>query len=204
MELTIVFILFLFAGCCFWLVSLMNKSENNGEQKRLIKVEELIKEKQIQIGKRFDSKSRFTIIHDFKNSCFWGIFGLTQYAVKRINYSDILKVELKEDEIPINVTSRTSQIGGAIVGGALAGGTGAIIGGLSGKQIQKRTVSSIKLIVTVDDLNRPFLEFIFASFYKPVETTSREYNDAHSEAFTWFKTMEVLINRNEKGQNEKA
>lgn len=111
-----------------------------------------------------------------------------------------MQVELTEDDASISVTSRGSQLGGAIVGGALAGGVGAVIGGLSGKQTQKRTVKSIKLVITLDDLDNPFFNIEFARFPKPVETSNREYIVAHQDAFTWFKLMEVIIKRTEQEQ----
>ena len=55
---------------------------------------------------------------------------LRSYSLK-----DLLQVEIIEDNVTITKTSRTSQVGGAIVGGMLAGGVGAVIGGLSGKDL---------------------------------------------------------------------
>ena len=53
------------------------------------------------------------------------------------NYRDILSSEVLIDGNEVVKTSRTSQIGGALVGGILAGGVGAIIGGLSAEQTKE-------------------------------------------------------------------
>ncbi|WP_346200677.1 hypothetical protein NSQ96_05235 [Caldifermentibacillus hisashii] len=178
---------------------LINNVEGKIESDRISKVEELISRHNIKISKRYDAMLGFTLINDTENKCLWCIYGGSN-TVKRMKYRDIMQVELTEDDASISVTSRGSQLGGAIVGGALAGGVGAVIGGLSGKQTQKRTVKSIKLVITLDDLDNPFFNIEFARFPKPVETSNREYIVAHQDAFTWFKLMEVIIKRTEQEQ----
>lgn len=46
-----------------------------------------------------------------------------------IAHRDILSVEVFEDGASVTKTSRSSQLGGALVGGLVLGGVGAIIGG---------------------------------------------------------------------------
>jgi hypothetical protein len=195
--------LMVIAILCFVGAGLISSAENNNEKIRLNKVDELIREYQIQVDKRYDAKLGFTLINDLKNKCLWCVYGASD-KLKMFNYNDIIQVELMENDESINVTSRSSQLGGAIVGGALAGGVGAVIGGLSGKQIQKRTVRNIQLVLTLDDLDEPFFKFVFENFHPPVETTTNEYMTAHNQAFTWFKLLEVIIKRTEKEQIAKA
>jgi uncharacterized membrane protein len=71
------------------------------------------------------------------------------------NYRDILSTELLIDGDEVIKTSRTSQIGGALIGGVLAGGVGAIIGGLSAEQTKESKVSRVDVLVVVNDTRNP-------------------------------------------------
>lgn len=48
------------------------------------------------------------------------------YIVDKINYEDILQIEIIQDEESITQTSRGSQLAGTIVGGLALGGTGKV------------------------------------------------------------------------------
>jgi uncharacterized membrane protein len=74
---------------------------------------------------------------------------------KVISFSDIIGVELIEDGNTISKKSTSRTIGGAIVGGVLTGGVGAIIGGLSGGSTQKNKVSSLSVKIHIRDLSNP-------------------------------------------------
>jgi len=191
----VIFICILIMLVCFTIVVLMNKSESNNEEIRREKVEEIIKENQINISKRFDCKSSYTLINDSESKCFWCI--INSDVVKKFNYKDIIQVELKQDDESVISTSRASQLGGALVGGVLAGGIGAVIGGLSGKQKQQKDVKNVELVLTLDDLDDPFFKIEFAYFHKPVETNSYLYLVAYEEAYAWFKLTEVILRRND-------
>lgn len=189
---------------CFMGASSINKNQKNITEKRKEKVEELIKEKEMNVDKRFDTDLSHTVlIHDMKKQCFWYIRHLNneKEELKKITYNDIVQVELKEDDESLIVTARTSQLGGAIVGGVLAGGVGAVIGGLGGQQKQKRTVRNIQLLMTIDDLQNPLLKINFAFFHKPIQTNMRQYIIKHEEALNWFKLMEVIVKRSENKQH---
>ncbi|CAG5074462.1 hypothetical protein DYBT9623_05149 [Dyadobacter sp. CECT 9623] len=60
-----------------------------------------------------------------------------------IEYSDIIAVEILQDGNIVQQKSTTRTIGGAVVGGLLAGGVGAVVGGLSGSSTHKSKVSSL-------------------------------------------------------------
>ncbi|TRZ37009.1 SHOCT domain-containing protein [Niallia circulans] len=197
-----ILICFLIAGVCFWLVALINKGEDKIENIRQLSVNEVVKENKITISKRYDMKMVYTLIHDNKKKCIWVIlYSRPKDFIKQFNYQDIIQVEMKEDDETVSVTSRTSQLGGALVGGALAGGVGAVIGGLSGKQKQKRAVKSIKLILTIDDLENPIYTIEIERFHKPADTNSREYANAYNVALNWFKLLEVIIKQGDKEYN---
>lgn len=74
-----------------------------------------------------------------------------------IDFADIISLELIEDGNTISKKSTSRTIGGAIIGGILTGGVGAIIGGLSGSSTQKSKVSSISLKIQLRSLDKPSL-----------------------------------------------
>lgn len=74
-----------------------------------------------------------------------------------LNYSDIIKVELIEDNSIISSKSAIRTIGGGLIGGAVAGGAGVIVGGLSGGSKQKKKVSKVKVKILLRDMSLPAL-----------------------------------------------
>ena len=81
--------------------------------------------------------------------------------VKVCSYKDINDFELKED----GETIISGKSGSALVGGALFGGVGAVVGA-SGKRTAKNKCTSSDLTIYINDLNEPVLTFnIFNSLY---------------------------------------
>lgn len=81
--------------------------------------------------------------------------------VKVCSYKDINDFELKED----GQTIISGKSGSALVGGALFGGVGAVIGA-SGKRTATNKCTSSELTIYINDLNEPVLTFnIFDSTY---------------------------------------
>lgn len=74
---------------------------------------------------------------------------------KYINFADIISVELLEDSNVAFSKSTMRTIGGGLVGGAIAGGAGAIIGGLSGDSKAKKKVSKIEIKILVRNQSSP-------------------------------------------------
>lgn len=59
-------------------------------------------------------------------------------------------------------------------------------------------VKSIKLVLTLDNLEFPTYTFEIGRFPNPVDTTLREYVNVYDIAFNWFKLLEVIIKKSEK------
>ena len=76
---------------------------------------------------------------------------------KILQFSDIMSVDIVEDSITIWQKSSMQTVGRAIVGGVIGGGTGAIIGGLSGNTKQGKKVSKVQVIIKIRDINNPTL-----------------------------------------------
>lgn len=74
---------------------------------------------------------------------------------KIIPFNQIYGVEISEDNTIIQQKSSLRTIGGAMIGGAIAGGAGAIVGGLSGDVTQNKKVSKVKVVIKLRDINQP-------------------------------------------------
>lgn len=104
---------------------------------------------------------------------------LLNYNYKSIPFNKILSSEVIIDNQSISQTMRGSQLAGALVGGALTGGIGAIIGGLSGKTKQIDKVKNIDIKLTIKDLQNPIEKI---NFINPKHTTHDwEYNKGRSK-----------------------
>ncbi len=109
------------------------------------------------------------------------------------SYDDLLSCELFEDGVTLTKTVRSSQIGGALVGGLLLGGVGAVIGGLSGRTQTSGKVTKVDVRVTVNDTARPLHDITFLN--GETEKHSDIYTHAIQEARQCHGLIEVLIKR---------
>lgn len=119
-----------------------------------------------------------------------------------ISYRDLLSSEIFEDGTTITKTNRTSQLGGALIGGIALGGVGAIIGGLSGKTESLSHVKRIDLRLVIDDTRQPLHDINLMNVN--VTKTDGRYKEAMSKARHWHGLIEVLIRRADMEDNAKA
>lgn len=82
----------------------------------------------------FDDTNRWIVIFDFNK----------EITTERIKYEDIHSVSLLIDDVTIYSKSSSRTVGGALVGGALLGAAGAVVGGLSGDTKVNDKVKSVK------------------------------------------------------------
>lgn len=127
-------------------------------------------------------------------------------------YKDILESEIVEDNVSVNKVSRTSQIGGAILGGFLVGGVGAIIGGLSGASKTTKEVNRIDLKMIVNDTQNPLyiINFLVSDTAGingkliPIKKDTSKYKIALEEANNCHSLISVLIKRADEEDKEKS
>ena len=70
------------------------------------------------------------------------------------NYTDIIEVSYEENGNQLYTKSAGRTVGGAIVGGVLMGGAGAVVGGLSGASKQNKEVKSIDIKILLRSTSR--------------------------------------------------
>lgn len=117
-----------------------------------------------------------------------GIFGKRNKSTV-YNYSDIVDFELLEDGESIS----SGGLGRALVGGALFGGAGAIVGGVTGKKKTTGICSSLKLKITLKNINNPVVYINF------IETDMKKdgsiYKNAYKMAHECLSVLEVICNQ---------
>lgn len=90
-------------------------------------------------------------------------------------------------------TDRGSQLGGAVIGGLLLGGVGAIIGGLSGTKRTAKKTSSIQLRIAVDEPSNPLHDIILLN--EGVGPKDKRLDRALTDARTWHANISALIRK---------
>ena len=119
-------------------------------------------------------------------------------ALDTMPYKDVLASEISENGNTITRSSRSSQLGGALIGGLALGGVGAIIGGLSGKTVSSDNVQRIDLHLIVNRTNSPvhsinFFEDIGDDDDFGVKKSSLEYQEIMQKARHWHSLFQVII-----------
>ena len=107
---------------------------------------------------------------------------------KIFNYSDIVDFELLEDGESI----AKGGLGRAVVGGVLFGGIGAVVGGITGKKKSKPGCNSLKIKITLNDINNSsvYVNFITTS----VKKNSFIYKTEFDLAQKCLSTLQVITN----------
>ena len=110
------------------------------------------------------------------------------------DYSELLGYEILED----GNTITKGGLGSAIVGGALFGGVGAVIGGLTGGKKSKEVVKSLKVKIVLDNKIVPaeYIELLKTEFKKD----GFVYRAAKQEAEYIVAILASISAENEKNQ----
>lgn len=169
------------------------------EEERLIQKQDEMDHRLKQIP-NYKPSQRYTSVNgndtlsiDEKNKRI-SFISLTTSENRVYSYHDILKSEILTDGSSVTSTNRASQLGGALLGGLLAGGVGALIGGLSGSTTSRDKVKKIELNIIVNDTVNPvykiaFLDSEFSTYLKD----SQEYKDGYNTAYHCHQLIGVLI-----------
>lgn len=107
------------------------------------------------------------------------------------DYKEILQSELVIDGEIISKHSTSSTLGRALLGGVLAGGVGAIIGGVTSSEKQKEKVRRIDLKLSINDSKNPFYKIDFCDM--EVTKGSGLYNFYYEKAERWHGIIATLI-----------
>jgi hypothetical protein len=97
-------------------------------------------------------------------------------------------------EIVENGTSVVSGgLGRAVAGGLLFGGTGAIVGAITGTKKQSTLITDMKLKLTTNNLDTPVLYFNLIS--KPIKSDSPEYRSRITAAEEVIASLDIILKK---------
>jgi hypothetical protein len=194
-------LVFLFMSFGVFFIYLSKKirriEQTNVKEDNLAKLNTLIHETGlIKTHFYLDSRQENAILIDEKKSMI-ALFNKVndEYKKQLYDFSQVIATEIYEDEMSVVKTDRSSQLGGALVGGVLAGGFGAIIGGLSGKEKVNKQAKKLTLRITLDDLTSPLQQINFLNLHNPIPRDNPLYKESSEEILKWHNVFAVIINR---------
>lgn len=120
-------------------------------------------------------------------------------APKVRKYSDILDFELLEDG---ETLTTKNGVGRAIVGGVLFGGVGAIVGGVTGKNKNKNMCNSLKLKITLNDLEEPNIYVDYLT--SPTKKDGWVYKTVAESAQNAVSVLSIILEENSKQLNNNS
>lgn len=151
-----------------------------------------------------DAKGRYGLVVDEQRKEIVFISGSKDYPMKTaISYRDILSSEIVEDGQTVTKTSRTSQLGGALLGGLTFGIAGAVVGGLSGSKTSAEKVSKIELVVTVNSVRDPLRRITLLDAGIGLSKSHHLYKQAIDEANMWHGRINVVIKQADQEDERK-
>jgi len=86
------------------------------------------------------------------------------------NYADILEVSYEENGDQLYTKSAGRAVGGAIVGGVLMGGAGAVVGGLSGASKQNKVIKNMNIKILLRSTTRTSCVLHFMDIDRDLKT----------------------------------
>lgn len=134
-------------------------------------------------------------------------------AIIKYPYIDIMGCEIIEDGETIY--RKSSTIGRAIVGGVIAGGAGAIIGGLTGKEKENKEIKNLDFKIIFKDTNKPSFKIRFfdaweetANTKKSIKLSDSVYGPIFQKSLdnlkNWKDTIEIIIDKVDSGKKDNS
>lgn len=114
------------------------------------------------------------------------------------NFADIVGVEVSRDGQSLVKVNRGGQVGGAVVGAAILGPVGLLIGGLSGSKRTEEFVSRLSLKIYTSDLHSPVQEIVFHEGTK-MSINGMAYRSVMNEVDRWYGRFMVIVERGSSG-----
>lgn len=98
------------------------------------------------------NRYRFMVDNVCKKVCY-----IIEDTKKIIPFDKIISVEYLENGTTLSSKSTMRTIGGTLVGGVIAGGAGAVVGGLSGNSKQVQKIKQVQVKIRLRDISEPSL-----------------------------------------------
>lgn len=111
--------------------------------------------------------------------------------IQIVPFSSLIEVAVFQDGQSVTHFSRGSQAAGALVGGALFGAAGLVVGGLSGKRTTSGKIRSVALQLTLESLDRPFFSVSLQNL--EAETGGIIHQHAMRQANEWLARLKAAM-----------
>lgn len=186
----IVFIVLVFIGI------MCNSMDDETTKNNSNEVDEKLKNKgfktsKIRVFNIYGNKQQFRVDLEHKQVAICNIFPSQNIDI--INFSDILECEIIED----SNTIMKGGVGRAVVGGALAGGVGAIVG--ANTRASKNVTNSLQVRIITKNINRSL--YTINLITTEIKKDSTEYKSAMNFANNVYAMITAIINGNEENSN---
>lgn len=144
----------------FVIFGIINAKKKNEWGDKLNEIDKTLNSQEFTTSKVFRHKgNEFEVAIDATQRKFCYIEAKT--AKKTFySYDDVISVEIVKDGVIVSTKSTTSTIGRAAVGGLLAGGVGAVIGGSTAKTTTTNEVHKIVVKVHLRNIECPTLNMV--------------------------------------------
>ncbi|MGL5480093.1 MAG: zinc-ribbon domain-containing protein [Clostridium sp.] len=114
--------------------------------------------------------------------------GILDKSIPKIySFDDIVSYELIED----NDCIVKGGLGRAIVGGALLGGVGAVVGSTTGTKKSKKVITKLIVKITVNNIENPVVYIDIIN--KPTQSASIAYTTKFKEAQEIISVLELIV-----------
>lgn len=164
---------------------------NEKQREQEDEFEKQIKESGAIISQHVKCYNGFISIDEDNEKIYLAITAITGKKFKGYSFSDILGCEVVLDDNSVYKKSTLRTVGGALVGSALLGGAGAIIGGLSGASQKKSNIKKAELKITVKDISNPNYKFEFYGAGVPSSFRSQKLEEVEK----WKDIISIIIDR---------
>lgn len=109
----------------------------------------------ITVNDDYDNRYRFLADNTSKRICI-----IIDEEIQLIDYDKIIRVDCMEDSISVMSKSTSRTIGGALGGAIIAGGVGAIVGGLSGDASSIKKINKVGVNILLRDVSSPTINIV--------------------------------------------
>ena len=123
--------------------------------------------------------------------------GTYHSKVQLIDLNNVIDVQIIEDNQVTNKISNSSVIGRSLVGGALTGGVGAIIGGSTAKSNSTNLVKEISLRFKMNDMENPYYDISVFSNSKGIDRGSEFFKNKYKDILNLFGRIELVLENEE-------
>ena len=173
-------------------------TENQTTENNISEIDKLLKDKNFETSKNIavsliESRKQFRIDKRNKKVAICDIYPINKVNI--LKFTDIIDCEILED----NNTIMKGGVGRAIVGGALAGGVGAIVGANTRKS--QNITNSLQLRIITTDVSKSL--YTINLIKKQTKRDSIEYKEAINFANNVYATVMSIINDNNNNKGVK-